>query len=53
MSFDGLAAVSDPLLGIESLAIPIEEIAQDAVAELQRLRRSPAASGRIIRYRLK
>ncbi len=52
VSFDGLAVTADPSLGIQSLAIPIAEIATDAVAELQRLQRSPAAIGRVIRYSL-
>lgn len=52
VSFDGLAVTADPSLGIESLAVPIDEIAADAVAELQRLQRSPAAKGRVIRYPL-
>jgi len=52
-SFDGLAVTADPSLDITSLAVPIQEIAADAVAELQRLQRSPAATGRVIRYSLR
>ncbi len=52
VSFDGLAVTADPSLGIESLVVPIGEIASDAVAELQRLQRSPASMGRVIRYPL-
>lgn len=52
VSFDGLSVAADPSLKIMSLAVPIEEITTDAVAELQRLHGSPAAKGRVIRYPL-
>jgi len=52
-SFDGLPVTADPTLDITSLAVPIHEIAADAVAELQRLQRSPGATGRVIRYALR
>jgi DNA-binding LacI/PurR family transcriptional regulator len=53
VSFDGLQVTRDPLMGIESLAVPIDDIAADAVEELQRLHRSPASAGRVIRYPLR
>jgi DNA-binding LacI/PurR family transcriptional regulator len=52
VSFDGLSVVQDPFLAIESLAVPIDDIARDAIEELRRLHRSPAASGRTVRYTL-
>jgi len=52
-SFDGLPVTAAPSLDITSLAVPIAEIATDAVAELQRLQRSPLAAGRVLRYRLR
>jgi hypothetical protein len=52
VSFDGLPLTQDPALAIESLAVPLEEMARDVVAELRRLRRSPASVGRTIRYAL-
>lgn len=51
VSFDGLPMTNDPVLGIESLAVPIEVMARDAVAELRRLRKS-GALGRSIEYPL-
>lgn len=51
ISFDGLALTRRPELGITSLAVPVEAMAKDAVAELQRLQR-PGAVGRAIRYAL-
>ncbi|MDF2441290.1 MAG: GntR family transcriptional regulator, transcriptional repressor for pyruvate dehydrogenase complex [Abditibacteriota bacterium] len=51
VSFDGLALTCRPELGIASLAVPLEAMAKDAVAELQRLQR-PGAAGRAIRYAL-
>jgi len=53
VSFDGLPVTADPTLDITSLAVPIHEIAADAVAELQRLQRSQGATGRVIRYALR
>lgn len=53
VSFDGLPITDDPALGIESLAVPIEAIAEDGVAELQRLHRSPNAVGRVVSYALR
>lgn len=50
-SFDGLKLAASPMLGIESLAIPVQEIVPDVLVELRRLRRFPSASGRILRYR--
>jgi DNA-binding LacI/PurR family transcriptional regulator len=50
VSFDGLPITADPALKIASLMVPIETIAQDAVAELHRLVRPGAGSGRILRY---
>jgi DNA-binding LacI/PurR family transcriptional regulator len=52
VSFDGLRLAADPALSIRSLAVPLETIAEDAVAELVRLTRSPAALGRSVRYAL-
>lgn len=52
VSFDGLSLASDPALCIRSLAVPLETIAEDAVAELARLTRSPAALGRSVCYAL-
>ncbi|MBV9851520.1 MAG: GntR family transcriptional regulator [Armatimonadetes bacterium] len=52
VSFDGLPLAADPALGIRSLAVPIEAIAEDAVAELRRLGRSPASVGRAVFYPL-
>lgn len=51
LSFDGLALTGRPELGIDSLAVPLETMAKDAVAELQRLKR-PGTVGRAIRYAL-
>jgi DNA-binding LacI/PurR family transcriptional regulator len=52
VSFDGLAATADPDLGIDSLAIPITTIADDAVKELQRLSQLMIPAGRTVRYPL-
>jgi DNA-binding LacI/PurR family transcriptional regulator len=52
VSFDGLRLAADSSLGIRSLAVPIETIAEDAVAELARLSRSPISTGRVVRYPL-
>lgn len=52
VSFDGLPLASDPALQIASLAVPIESIASDAVAELRRLHRAGGPAGRIVRYPL-
>lgn len=51
LSFDGLALTRRTELGIASLGVPLEAMAKDAVAELQRLNR-PGAMGRTIRYPL-
>ncbi|MBV9864423.1 MAG: GntR family transcriptional regulator [Abitibacteriaceae bacterium] len=51
VSFDGLPLTDEPILSIESLAVPIEAMARDAVAELVRLRQ-PGALGRSIQYPL-
>lgn len=51
-SFDGLPVAAEPSLEISSFAVPIDAIAADAVTELQILRRSPVAMGRILRYPL-
>ena len=48
VSFDGLPITADPGLGIRSLAIPVDTIAADAVAELRRLAASPDSCGRNI-----
>jgi DNA-binding LacI/PurR family transcriptional regulator len=50
VSFDGLDLAADPALAIRSLAIPLDVIAADAVAELGRLSRRPAPPGRVLRY---
>lgn len=47
-SFDGLPITADALLRIDSLVAPIQTIAADAVAELQRL--LTPAPGRTVRY---
>jgi DNA-binding LacI/PurR family transcriptional regulator len=52
ISFDGLPITSDPALDIESLVIPIQAIAHDAVMELRNLNRSPISVGRVVRYSL-
>lgn len=52
VSFDGLPITEDPLLGIDSLAVPIETIVTDTIAELRRLRQPAAPVGRIVRYPL-
>ena len=53
VSFDGLALANDPALRIDSLAVPVAEIAGDAVAELQRLAKArDGAPGRAISYSL-
>ena len=52
VSFDGLPLTADPALGITSLAVPVAALADDAVAELVRLIRSPGAAGRVVRYPL-
>lgn len=49
-SFDGLPLTRDPSLGIQSLEVPIEQVAMDAVSELRRLCASPSARGRRIVY---
>ena len=51
LSFDGLPLTRHPELGITSLAVPLDTMATDTVAELQRLKR-PGALGRAIRYTL-
>lgn len=48
VSFDGLPITADPVLAIQALAVPLQTLADDAVAELERLLRS--APGRIVRY---
>lgn len=48
VSFDGLPITADPVLDIHALAVPLQTIAADAVAELERL--LSAAPGRIVRY---
>jgi DNA-binding LacI/PurR family transcriptional regulator len=50
VSFDGLSITEDPLLGIESLMIPLDTIVTDAIAELRRLRQPGAPVGRSVRY---
>ena len=50
ISFDGLEIAAQPSFGIVSLAAPLPEIAQDTIAELRRLARSPAPPGRVLRY---
>jgi len=50
VSFDGLSITEDPLLGIESLAVPLDTIATDTIAELRRLRQPVAPVGRSVRY---
>ena len=52
VSFDGIPIASDKTLDIHSLAIPIQAIARDAVAELRSLSSSPVAVGRLVRYPL-
>lgn len=48
VSFDGLPITVDPILDIQALAVPLQTIAADAVAELERL--LGAAPGRVLRY---
>lgn len=50
VSFDGLSITEDPLLGIESLMVPLDTIATDAIAELRRLRQPETPVGRSVRY---
>jgi DNA-binding LacI/PurR family transcriptional regulator len=52
VSFDGLPITADPLLNITSLAVPIETIVTDTIAELRRLRQPVAPVGRTVRYPL-
>ena len=52
VSFDGLRLTDDGAMGFPSLAVPIEAIAEDAVAELRRLSRSPVSVGRVVSYPL-
>ncbi len=52
VSFDGLPITADPLLNIASLAVPIETIVTDTIAELRRLRQPVAPVGRTVRYPL-
>ncbi|WP_125206083.1 substrate-binding domain-containing protein [Capsulimonas corticalis] len=52
VSFDGLPIVADKALDIHSLAIPIQAMARDAVAELRNLGSSPISVGRLVRYPL-
>ena len=52
VSFDGLRLAGNAGTGISSLAVPIEAIAEDAVAELRRLSRSPVSVGRVVTYPL-
>lgn len=52
LSFDGLELTRRPELGIDSLAVPLEAMAADAIEELQRLQRAGAV-GRALRYSLK
>ena len=51
VSFDGLPLARDPALAIVSLAVAVDTIARDAVAELARLQR-PGAGGRKVSYPL-
>lgn len=50
VSFDGLPITADPLLHIESLMVPLDTIAVDAIAELRRLYLPPTFPGRVVRY---
>jgi DNA-binding LacI/PurR family transcriptional regulator len=50
VSFDGLSITEDPLLGIESLRVPLDTIVTDAIAELRRLRQPGSPVGRSVRY---
>jgi DNA-binding LacI/PurR family transcriptional regulator len=50
VSFDGLEIAAQPSFGIASLAAPLPEIVEDAIAELRRLARTPAPPGRVLRY---
>jgi DNA-binding LacI/PurR family transcriptional regulator len=50
VSFDGLPITADPILNIQALAVPLQTIAADAVAELERLLSS--APGRVVSYAL-
>jgi DNA-binding LacI/PurR family transcriptional regulator len=52
VSFDGLPMTADPALDINSLVIPVQAIAKDAVMELRNLSRSPISVGRVVRYPL-
>jgi DNA-binding LacI/PurR family transcriptional regulator len=52
ISFDGLPIAADPVLDITSLAVPVDALASDAVAELHRLLSSPVTVGRLVRYPL-
>lgn len=51
VSFDGLPLTAQRELKIDSLAVPIDVMASDAISELQHLKR-PGAVGRAIRYSL-
>jgi DNA-binding LacI/PurR family transcriptional regulator len=52
VSFDGLPITEDPLLDITSLAVPIETIVTDTIAELRRLRQPAAPVGRTVCYQM-
>jgi DNA-binding LacI/PurR family transcriptional regulator len=52
VSFDGLPVTADPAVEIDSLAVPIADIARDAVVELRRLHQSGGSTGRTVRYPL-
>jgi DNA-binding LacI/PurR family transcriptional regulator len=52
VSFDGLPLTTESSLEIRSLAVPIDAIARDAIAELQHLMQAPGTLGRTIRYPL-
>jgi DNA-binding LacI/PurR family transcriptional regulator len=51
-SFDGLPETQTRQLGISSMVVPVDQMADDAVAELQRLHRPGGQAGRWIRYLL-
>jgi DNA-binding LacI/PurR family transcriptional regulator len=52
VSFDGLPISADPLFAIDSLEVPLDTIAVDAIRELQRLCQPVPMAGRVVRYGL-
>lgn len=52
VSFDGLPISADALFAIDSLEVPLDTIAVDAIRELQRLCQPVPMAGRVVRYGL-